>query len=89
MIQTFEFILGMVIFYLVFSPRFRRFAKKCINSWNPYHRDSPMPITSIAATPIKRTVRKKSPDVNGSGQLEVDEETLAEWTRNPDVKVRS
>ena len=81
MTQTLLFLLGIVIFYLVFSPRLRNFLWGKITGNNVQK-----PITHTA--PVSRITRRKSPDVNGNGELEIDNETLDQYLQNPDVRVK-
>ena len=91
MTQTLEILLGMAVCYFAFSPRFRKFVKKAIKSWQPRKdalsaQDAPTEI--IRPAQVSRMTRKKSPDVNGAGQLEVDDDVLAQYLQNPDVKIQ-
>jgi hypothetical protein len=77
MIQTFEFILGMILFYLLTSSRFRGWVKKAIMSWSPQKQQETQPIQETIIRPQKT----RKVETHG-GKLEVDEETLAEWQEN-------
>jgi hypothetical protein len=94
MTQTLYILLGMAIFYFSFSSRFRKFVKKAINSWTRKNNAltaqelSTEIIRPARAAQVSRLTRKKSPEMNGAGQLEIDETDLAEYLQNPDVKVR-
>lgn len=91
MTQTLLFILGMVLYYLVVSPRFRQFLLKAIRSW----RDKPQVELAAAlpaaaprvSAPVAPKVAAAKPakryaDMNSSGKMVVDEETFQEWLDN-------
>lgn len=91
MTETLLFVLGMALYYLIVSPRFRKYLGKCVRSWmgRPLE-DAPVvaaalpaaapaipPVTKAAAKPAKRYA-----DMNSSGKMVVDEETFQEWLDN-------
>ena len=92
MLETFEWILGLIVGYLIISPRLRHFLKKCVLSWTRPNQPVIPPISRLARlAPIEAAIRsrrsKSSGGMNNAGQLEVDDETLAKYLENPDVKV--